>query len=120
MYRLVDLVAIAFLFFLILESRQETFEADSWIILSIGLIIFNITAEALDLYRSWRTQSTTILIKYTAIAWLVTSSVIVVFSYFFPELAKYDEIVILTWIFSTFPALAAWRIVFREILFIQS
>lgn len=119
MYRLVDLIAIAFLFFLILESKQEKFEADSWILLSLGLIVFNVTAEALDLYRSWRTQSTTILIKYTTIAWLVTSSVIVVFSYFFPELAKYDETIILIWIFSTFPALAAWRIVFREILFIQ-
>lgn len=118
LYRLVDLVVIAVLYFLILFTRQVSIDPSSTVLLFVGIIGFNVTAEAVDLYRSWRTQSTTILIKYTAISWTTTGIGIIAFAYFFPSLVTYDEVTILMWLLATFPALAAWRIVFREFLFV--
>ncbi|GAC29203.1 undecaprenyl-phosphate glucose phosphotransferase [Brumicola pallidula] len=118
LYRLVDLVTIALLYFLILIFRRVDIEPSSMILLFVGIIGFNVTAEGLDLYRSWRTQSTTLLIKYTSIAWTITGIGIIAFAYFFPTLAAYGEITILMWLIATYPALSAWRIVFREFLFV--
>jgi putative colanic acid biosynthesis UDP-glucose lipid carrier transferase len=118
LYRLVDLVTIALLYFLILIFRRVDIEPSSMILLFVGIIGFNVTAEGLDLYRSWRTQSTTLLIKCTATAWTITSIAIIAFAYFFPTSAAYGEITILMWLIATYPALSAWRIVFREFLFV--
>ncbi|MFQ3251106.1 MAG: putative colanic acid biosynthesis UDP-glucose lipid carrier transferase [Glaciecola sp.] len=118
LYRLVDLIVITTLYFLILSARNVNIEASSVILLFVGIIGFNVTAEALDLYRSWRTQPTTTLIKYTTLTWTVTGLGIIGFAYFFPSLAAYGEVTILMWLVATYPALAAWRIVFREFLFV--
>jgi len=118
LYRLVDLVAITLIYFLILFWRQVYIEPASLVLLFVGMIGFNVTAEGLDLYRSWRTQSITILIKYTTFAWTLTGIVIITFAYFSPSLAAYGEMTILMWLLATYPALAAWRIVFRELLFV--
>lgn len=118
LYRLVDLVTIALLYFLILLVRRVDIEPSSMVLLFIGIIGFNVTAEGLDLYRSWRTQSTTLLIKYTSTAWTIASIVIIAFAYFFPSLADSGEITILMWLIATYPALSAWRILFREFLFV--
>jgi putative colanic acid biosynthesis UDP-glucose lipid carrier transferase len=117
-YRIVDLVVITLLYFLILISRNVDIEPSSIILLFVGIIGFNVTAEGLDLYRSWRTQSTTTLIKYTTFTWTITGIFIVAFAYFFPALASYGEITILMWLVATYPALSSWRIVFREFLFV--
>jgi putative colanic acid biosynthesis UDP-glucose lipid carrier transferase len=118
LYRLVDLVTITLLYFLILYSRHVDIGPSSVTLLFVGIISFNLIAEGLDLYRSWRTQSTTILIKYTTLAWTLTGIIIIAFAYFFPSLAAYDEVTILMWLLATYPALSAWRIVFREFLFV--
>jgi putative colanic acid biosynthesis UDP-glucose lipid carrier transferase len=118
LYRLVDLVTITVLYFLILNARKVDIEPSSMILLFVGIIMFNVTAEGLDLYRSWRTQSTTTLIKYTTLTWTVAGIVIIGFAYFFPAWAAYGEVTILMWLLATYPALSAWRIVFRELMFI--
>lgn len=118
MYRLVDLIVITALYFFILHARHVNLEPSSLILLLVGLIGFNVTAEGLDLYRSWRTQSTMALIKYTTFTWTITGIGIIAFAYFFPTLAAYGEVTILMWLLATYPALSAWRIVFRECLFI--
>ncbi|MBF7074887.1 undecaprenyl-phosphate glucose phosphotransferase [Glaciecola sp. MH2013] len=117
LYRLVDLSIIAVMFALILFSQQVIFDNNAWVVLAISMTVFNVCAESLDLYRSWRTQSTSILIKYTAIAWSIASAVLTVCSYFLPNLIVYEQQLVLFWILSTYPALAIWRIVFRELLF---
>ncbi len=117
-YRLVDLVVITMLYFSILIFRKVDIEPSSMILLFVGIIGFNVTAEGLDLYRSWRTQSTTTLIKYTALTWTITGIGIIACAYFFPKWASYGELTILMWLIATYPALSAWRIVFREFLFI--
>jgi putative colanic acid biosynthesis UDP-glucose lipid carrier transferase len=119
LYRLVDLSAIAAIFTLTLFSQQVVFDNNAWLVLGISMLTFSVSAESLDLYRSWRTQSTTILIKYTTVAWCITTGVLISFSYFFPEMIVYEEKVMMFWVIATFPALASWRIVFRKLLFIQ-
>jgi len=119
LYRLVDMVTITALYFLVLTSRGVELHPETLVMLLVGIIGFNLTAEAVDLYRSWRTQSTTTLIKFTAITWTITSLVIIGFAFLFPALIKYGESTTMLWIAATYPALAAWRIVFREILFVQ-
>ena len=117
LYRLVDMVTITTLYFLVLLNRDIDIKPDNLVLLLVGIISFNLVAEALDLYRSWRTQSTTTLIKFTAITWTITALVIIGFAYFFPSLTGHGQPVTLFWIGATYPALCAWRIVFREILF---
>lgn len=118
LYRLVDLITITALYFSILYSRNVDIEPSSMLLLFVGIIGFNVTAEGLDLYRSWRTQSTTTLIKFTSVTWTITGIGIIAFAYFFPSLAAYGEITILMWLIATYPALSAWRIIFRKFLFI--
>lgn len=118
-YRLVDLVSITFIYFLILAAMSIDIAASSMVLLFVSIISFMLFAEGFDLYRSWRTESTTMLIKHAAFAWLVTSMIVITFAYFFPTFASYRKITILLWLAVTGPALMAWRIVFREILFFQ-
>lgn len=119
LYRLVDLVTVTMIYFLVLSAMSIDIAASSLILLFISIISFMLFAEAFDLYRSWRTESTTMLIKHAAFAWLVTAMVVISFAYFFPSLASYSKLTILLWLAVTGPSLMAWRIVFREILFFQ-
>lgn len=117
LYRLVDMVTITLLYFFILTTRSIELKPDTLVLLFVSIIGFNLVAEALDLYRSWRTQSTTALIKFTSITWTLTSVLIIGFAYMFPEVSNQDESITLLWIAATYPALCAWRIIFREVLF---
>lgn len=119
LYRLVDMVAITIIYFLVLRTRQLDIDPHSMIMLFVGIIVFNLSAEGLDLYRSWRTQSTTVLLKFTALTWTIASAFIVGFAFFFPIITPYEQNIIVLWILCTLGALCAWRLLFREILFIQ-
>lgn len=87
--------------------------------LLVGIIVYNISAEALDLYRSWRTQSSTALLKMTVVTWTISAIAIILLAYFFPKVLNIKNDVLLLWIIVSYPSLIAWRILFREILFIQ-
>ncbi|GLR72868.1 undecaprenyl-phosphate glucose phosphotransferase [Agaribacter marinus] len=117
LYRLTDLVSITLIYYFLLFNNGFPIKPDTSIMLLVGIIIFNIFAEALDLYRSWRTQSTTTLLKMTAITWAITFLALVIFSFFFPNLVNLPQNLLMTWLGLCFPALTAWRLIFREVLF---
>jgi len=119
LYRLVDLVILTILYFMILSFHGVDIHASTSILLLLGMITFNLCAEGLDLYRSWRTQSTTSMLKMTFLTWTVTCLVIIVFGYFLPDLVNLENKTVLLWFAVSYPSLMAWRIVFREILFMQ-
>jgi putative colanic acid biosynthesis UDP-glucose lipid carrier transferase len=119
LYRLVDLVCITFIYFSVLFLRDITIEPNSMVLLFVSIVAFMLIAEAVDLYRSWRMESTTLLIRHAIIAWMVTSFIVVTFAFFFSESVSYDEVTILIWLVGAGPALTAWRVVFRELLFWQ-
>lgn len=119
LYRLVDLVILTILYFMVLSYKLVDIQASTSILLLLGIITFNISAEGLDLYRSWRTQSTTAMLKMTVLAWTITCLVIIVFGYFMPNLINLNNDTVMLWFAVSYPSLMAWRLVFREILFMQ-
>lgn len=119
LYRLVDLVILTILYFMVLSYKLVDIQASTSILLLLGIITFNISAEGLDLYRSWRTQSTTAMLKMTVLAWTITCLVIIVFGYFMPNLINLNNDTVMLWFAVSYPSLMAWRLIFREILFMQ-
>ncbi|WP_250884297.1 undecaprenyl-phosphate glucose phosphotransferase [Glaciecola sp. XM2] len=119
LYRLVDLVILTLLYFSVLYFKDIAIEPANTILLLLGIITFNICAEGLDVYRSWRTQSTSAMLKMTVLAWTATCLVIIVCGYFVPSLISVSNENVLLWFGIAYPSLTAWRIIFRKILFIQ-
>lgn len=119
LYRMVDLVCLALLYFLTLIAHNYPVDVSTMPLLFIATISFMLVAEALDLYRSWRTETTIAMVHHALVAWLITCAVCASCAYFSPSLAPYSHITILLWLCACAPILAAWRIVFRKLLFWQ-
>lgn len=118
LYRLTDAVVIITIFYLCAIFIELPIELANSVILFIGLIIYLLSAEALDLYRSWRTQSTTSLVKMTTNAWAVTFVATLLSIYFFEGQLNVPREMALMWLVLILPPLVVWRIIFREVLFI--
>ncbi|MGB3725853.1 MAG: undecaprenyl-phosphate glucose phosphotransferase [Glaciecola sp.] len=119
LYRLADLVTITVIYFLLLTSRGYALEAPVMLTLLVSILAYNVTAEGLDLYRSWRTQSTTSLLKVATVTWCVVILALLLWAYFFPSLVEIDDKTLWMFLIAVAPALLLWRMIFREILFIQ-
>ncbi|WP_371194954.1 undecaprenyl-phosphate glucose phosphotransferase [Glaciecola sp. SC05] len=119
LYRLVDLIVLSTLYYMAFIYREIEINSFTSLTLLVGIIIFNISAETLDLYRSWRTQSSTALLKMTVVTWTITSIAIILLAYFFPSILNIKNEALLLWLIVSYPSLMAWRLIFREILFIQ-
>jgi putative colanic acid biosynthesis UDP-glucose lipid carrier transferase len=103
----------------LLLARNIPTQANTLTYWFVSIVSFGLIAEALDLYRSWRMGSTTLLIHHAIIAWIISSFIVVTFAFFFPLLVPYDELTVLLWLVACGPVLNAWRIVFRKLLFWQ-
>lgn len=119
LYRLVDLVLITLVYFSVLLSENIDINSGSIVLLFVCSITFLLCAESLDLYRSWRTSPSNLMVKYVSVGWSITALVITAFAYLFPSLVTYGNTVILTWLVAAGASLVGWRIVFREILHVQ-
>ncbi|MGB3724226.1 MAG: undecaprenyl-phosphate glucose phosphotransferase [Glaciecola sp.] len=119
LYRLADLLTITVIYFLLLTSRGFELEAPVMLTLLVSILVYNVTAEGLDLYRSWRTQSTTSLLKVATVTWCVVILALLLWAYFFPSLVEIDDKTLWMFLIAVAPALLLWRMIFREILFIQ-
>nr|WP_136250277.1 undecaprenyl-phosphate glucose phosphotransferase [Ningiella ruwaisensis] len=117
LYRLIDLVILTVFYLTALVYDNVEISAVTAIALLVGIITFNICAEGIDLYRSWRTESSTTMLKVTAVTWLVTCIVLIIFGYFFPMALNVPDRTLLLWLAVGFPALTSWRMIFRELLF---
>lgn len=118
LYRLTDAVVIITIFYLCALFIELPIELANSVILFIGLIIYLLSAEALDLYRSWRTQSTTTLVKMTANTWAMTFVATLLSIYFFEGQLNVPREMALMWLVLILPPIVVWRIIFREVLFI--
>lgn len=119
LYRLADLFTITLIYFFVLSSSNIVIEQAAMLTLLISIVGFNIVAEGLDLYRSWRTQSTTSLLRMTLITWSISCVIIMLWAYLFPNLVSFDDKTLWIFLAAVTPALLLWRLIFREILFIQ-
>lgn len=119
LYRLADILTISMIYFLVLSARDITINQSAILTLLVGIIGFNILAEGLDLYRSWRTQSTTTLLKMALSTWALASIVLMLWAYFFPTLVEFDDQTLWLYLIAVTPSLLLWRMIFREVLFMR-
>ena len=119
LYRLADLLTISFIYFSILTIRNIPIDQTVLIPLLVSILSFNLTAEALDLYRSWRTQATTTLLRTATLTWLIASLIVFLWAYFFTNMAGFDNRTLGLYLIGVTPALIIWRMIFREFLFMQ-
>ncbi|WP_438864506.1 undecaprenyl-phosphate glucose phosphotransferase [Neptunicella sp.] len=119
LYRLVDLLVVTMMYFFVLFANGIGLGASSLLLLFVSIISYMLCAEALDIYRSWRTSSSILMLKTVSMAWLLTAAVTICFAYFMFWLVPYGTSVILSWLAAAGFSLLGWRVVFREILHVQ-
>lgn len=119
LYRLVDMILITLVYLTVLVGQKVPIEANTMLVVSVGIISYLLSAEGLELYRSWRTSPTSLMMKYVCIGWSITALVCITFAYMMPSLVPFSHRTTLTWLVATGPALVGWRLVFRELLFIH-
>lgn len=119
LYRLVDMVLVTVLYFSVLFGQNAVISSTSMVALFVSIISFMLTAEAMELYRSWRTTPSITMIKYVSVAWCITAFATTSFAYFFPVMVPYGNATILTWLLASGPVLVGWRVVFREVLHVH-
>jgi putative colanic acid biosynthesis UDP-glucose lipid carrier transferase len=117
MYRLVDMTVLTLLYFSALLINEININLPGMQLLLINIIVYNFSAEAMDLYRSWRTSSSAMMLKAVAIVWSLTGLLTVAFAFTFPDATPNgNQIAILSWLVVSLPTLLAWRVVMRKIL----
>lgn len=119
LYRLADILTITFIFALVLSFRGIELQEALLLPLLINILSYNMIAEGIDLYRSWRTQSTTALLKAASVTWATASIFMLLCVYFFPNLVSFDDRTLWLYLVCVAPAILLWRMAFREILFVQ-
>ncbi|NCP64766.1 MAG: undecaprenyl-phosphate glucose phosphotransferase [Paraglaciecola sp.] len=119
LYRLTDLILITLVFFSTMVILGEPVKGESMVILFVNIITFNLCAESLDLYRSWRTASTTLMLRSVTFGWLISGFVTATFAYVYPNFVNLDNFVVMSWLTISLVALTSWRVVFRQILFVH-
>ncbi|MGO4891730.1 undecaprenyl-phosphate glucose phosphotransferase [Flavobacterium sp. W21_SRS_FM6] len=117
LYRIIDVIVISTAFFTILRFLDENIGPEVMSILFVNIVCYNLCAEALDLYRSWRTASTTIMIRSVSIGWMISAFVTSTFAYMFPTIVNLHNFAVGCWLIACIVLLASWRVVFRQILF---
>ncbi len=118
LYRLIDLVVVTCLYYAILIVNGIELKADALVTLFVFSLSYMLFAEAMDIYRSWRTASSTILLKYVSIVWAFSSLCVTTFAYLMPGWVPYDSVIIMAWLCATWPMLLGWRVIFRQLLFV--
>lgn len=106
-------------YFLVLLGTSTPYQQPLLLALLATIVSFNLSAETFDLYRSWRTHSLLTLCKITVGVWMLTSGVMLFATHFLPSILVIDENLLIVFLCVTLPVLLIWRLIFREILFIQ-
>ena len=117
LYRTLDLILIALLFIFALYLHDVPLTAQYELVLLISITSFLFFSQTLDLYRSWRTSSTLIMIGYTSLTWIICCTILITLAYFSKTGSYYSRFAMGIWFISTMVVLNLWRIVFRSILF---
>ena len=69
LYRLVDMVIITLVYFLVLLYQGLSINSSDLLLLFVSIISYMLCAEAVDLYRSWRTAPNTMMIKWATVSY---------------------------------------------------
>ena len=75
LYRLVDMVIITLVYLLVLLYQGLPINSSDLLLLFVSIISYMLCAEAVDLYRSWRTAPNTLMIKWAKLRYFKLVSV---------------------------------------------
>ncbi|GMM70454.1 undecaprenyl-phosphate glucose phosphotransferase [Alteromonas gracilis] len=117
LYRLADVTLIVTAWYACHKFFDFPLKLDALVLLVTFCIGFQISSEALDLYRSWRGSKTTKMVRYVAYCWAGTCLFTLTCGYFFTNNATHSAIAVLSWFIISFLALSVWRFVMRAFLF---
>jgi len=117
LYRLIDFIIIQSVLLLCIKC-YSILGSDRYIIIGlIAALSFFLTAETIQLYRSWRTSFASRLLLYTFVSWIVAISVVTSYLFFSKDIGELSRVVIGSWFLLTTISLIGWRILFRLFLF---
>lgn len=117
LYRLVDLIVILLAWYACYHFFSVTIDDSALILVLCFAIAFQLCAEALELYRSWRGASTFEIVKAAAYCWAITCLLTLTCGYFFAEASTKTPLPVISWFVSSLLTLGAWRYVMRAFLF---
>ncbi|AYA63371.1 undecaprenyl-phosphate glucose phosphotransferase [Alteromonas sp. RKMC-009] len=116
-YRLVDLTAITLCFYVAMFYYAVPVTTGALILLFINVVAFQVSAEALDLYRSWRSSNTSAMMKMAAVAGIISFVATLVFAFAFAHTLSTTVAVTGMWFGGSLITLTSWRFVMRQFLF---
>lgn len=116
-YRLIDLSIVTILYYLSSFYYGVGITNLGLVLLFTFIISFQLVAEAIDLYRSWRGHRTTEMLKAAGVCWFFSCLISLTIGFFFVESVSIPTAAIILWFSSSFVALVSWRFVFRKFLF---
>lgn len=117
LYRLVDLTFISALYYLSSSYYGVPFGDLSVLLPLLYVIFFQLSAEAIELYRSWRGERTIEMLRAAAITSTISAVVTLTLGFFFTGYIDIPSPAILLWFASSFLCLLTWRYVMRKLLF---
>ena len=117
LYRLVDISIITFLFLFVTGFSHESVTTENLLIVCTYIILFQLSAEGMELYRSWRGFRTPELLRAAAITWLLSLLGAFTLGFLFSPKIDIAPMLILCWLAICFFALLTWRFIMRKFLF---
>ena len=117
LYRLIDLSLVTFFYYACAAYFGSVIDSTSLILLLVNVISFQISAEGVELYRSWRGHRTPEMLRAAAITWMLSILGTLTIGYFFVQNINTPPAVILAWFATSFVGLIVWRFVMRKFLF---
>jgi len=115
-YRLFDFIIIFLCLHVSILLRGEAWKEPFLIMGLVTVIVFFMSAEALGLYRSWRSESIFSLFGIAFSSWCLSCVVLLVLAYFTKTSVDYSRLVVGVWFSSTLTTLILWRYLVRKVL----
>ncbi|MDC8829568.1 undecaprenyl-phosphate glucose phosphotransferase [Alteromonas gilva] len=117
LYRLIDVFIITVLYCMSGFYFEIAFTFAPMLLLFAYVMSFQITAEAIELYRSWRGHRTIEILRAVAIVWFFSGLITLTVGFFFgSKIALLPQFIFL-WFCLTLLVLLVWRYVMRKVLF---
>ena len=117
LYRLIDLSVITVCFYAAVFYHDLTITTTGMILLFINVVSFQMAAEAMDLYRSWRSSPTSDMLKTTGMTWIASLFVTLTLGFMFSHSVTLSPAMVMMWFASSLVTLTVWRGVMRQFLF---
>lgn len=117
LYRLIDLAVISLCFFAALYYYSVALSTSALLLLFTSVVVYQLSAEGLDLYRSWRSSHITAMIRTALYAGAISFFVTLCVGFFLPPTGQLPTQETGIWFASALVTLSVWRIAMRQVLF---